>query len=68
MLDAALDSNPMPGEKSELGRAAGKPFERRQAVSDRELPDGVHLRVKVEWRDAGARIADFGKSGRDLRS
>ena len=62
-----LNGDSVTGQKRELRRTARQSFEGSEAVRDRELPDGVHLRVKLERRDAGARIADLGDAKADLR-
>ena len=68
MLEAGLDGYPVSWKERELRRAAGKSFERRQSVGNRELPDGIHLRVEVHGGEARSGIPDFGNPGSDLKS
>ena len=63
---AGLDGDAMPRQQRHLRRAAGKPFERHKPMNRGELPDGVHARVEIHWRDALASLADFGNAQPDL--
>jgi hypothetical protein len=66
MLEAGLHRNPVPGQKRELRGMAGESFERGQPVERRKLSDRVHPRVKVERREARARLADLGNAQTDF--
>ena len=66
-LETRLNSDSVAREKRELRGAARQSLEGREAVRDRELTNGVHLGVQLEWGDSGPSIADLGDSKTDLR-
>src|SRR6478736_1224845 len=45
MFEAALHRNAMAGKKGQLRRMPSEPFERRQAVPRRKLPNRIHAGV-----------------------
>ena len=67
MLETGLDRDPVTRKKGQLRRATRQAFQRRQAISYRELPDRIHLRVEIHRRQPRARVADLGDAQADLR-
>src|SRR5437868_3433036 len=62
MLEAGLHSDTAAGQESELRRVPRESFQRGEAVGRGQLADGIHSRMKVEWRQPQASIADFGNA------
>ena len=60
MFEAALDRDPVTGQKRQLRRAMGKLFQSGEAIDCGDFADGVHLSMDIERRKAGGAPAELG--------